>query len=167
MKLEQSWVLWFNRWQQKPGVRPFFRWVSRLGDWPFWVLLAAMLAALEWPRGAQAALHMVILGLVALAVYRLIKEKAARPRPFHRNAEISLGTHPLDHFSFPSGHTLHAVAFSIVATYYYPRLALIVWPFTILVAISRMVLGLHYPTDVAAGALLGMVLAGLSLLVVN
>ncbi|HNW79764.1 MAG TPA: phosphatase PAP2 family protein, partial [Candidatus Competibacteraceae bacterium] len=70
---------------------------------------------------------------------------------------------PLDEYSFPSGHTLHAVSFSIIAVYYYPVLAWLVLPFTVLVALSRLVLGLHYPSDVLAGILLGAALASLTL----
>jgi undecaprenyl-diphosphatase len=70
---------------------------------------------------------------------------------------------PLDRYSFPSGHTLHAVSFTIVTTAHAPELAPILVPFALLVAASRVVLGLHYPTDVAAGAFIGMLLASVSL----
>src|SRR3546814_10187080 len=70
---------------------------------------------------------------------------------------------PLDEFSFPSGHTLHAVAFSLVAVAHYPALAWLVLPFAASVAASRVVLGLHYPSDVLAATAIGSALAGLSL----
>ncbi|WP_155518951.1 phosphatase PAP2 family protein, partial [Xanthomonas euvesicatoria] len=70
---------------------------------------------------------------------------------------------PLDEFSFPSGHTLHAVSFSIVALAYYPWLAPLLVPFSAGVALSRVVLGLHYPSDVLAATLIGVLLASLSL----
>jgi len=55
--------------------------------------------------------------------------------------------------------TLHAVSFSLVLTHYYPALGWIVWPFTALVALSRVVLGLHYPSDVLAAVGIGWVTA--------
>ena len=62
-----------------------------------------------------------------------------------------------------SGHTLHAVSFTVVALAWYPWLALPLVPFTASVAVSRVVLGLHYPSDVLAALGLGSVLALASL----
>jgi undecaprenyl-diphosphatase len=70
---------------------------------------------------------------------------------------------PLDEFSFPSGHTLHAVAFTLVALAHYPALAWLLIPFSASVSASRVVLGLHYPSDVLAATAIGSALAGLSL----
>ena len=54
------------------------------------------------------------------------------------------------------------MAFSLILTVYYPMFALFVWPFTVLIAISRIVLGLHYPSDVVVGALIGAITAAVS-----
>ncbi|MNV30971.1 phosphatidylglycerophosphatase B [compost metagenome] len=70
---------------------------------------------------------------------------------------------PLDEFSFPSGHTLHAVSFTIVALAYYPWLAPLLVPFTVLIGLSRVVLGLHYPSDVLAATGIAALLAAASL----
>ena len=72
---------------------------------------------------------------------------------------IRLGERPLDHFSFPSGHTLHAVMATTVLGYVAPLLLLLMLPFTLLVALSRMILGLHYTSDVAVGAMIGGMMA--------
>jgi undecaprenyl-diphosphatase len=95
--------------------------------------------------------------------YKWIKGRTLRPRPYKANPGIQPFAAPLDHYSFPSGHTLHAVAFTLVAAAYYPFLAWVAVPFTVLVAASRIMLGLHYPSDVAAGAVIGGVIAGVSL----
>ncbi len=154
----------FNRASRIRWLLRLFRVVSRLGDGVFWYGL--MLALLGWyGRGAlHAVAHMALAGLMCALLYRWLKRKTSRPRPFQVNQSILAGTHPLDQFSFPSGHTLHAVAFTIVVLGYFPALAWLVVPFTALVALSRLVLGLHYPTDVLAGALIGTLVAGISFL---
>jgi undecaprenyl-diphosphatase len=54
------------------------------------------------------------------------------------------------------------MAFSVILPVYYPLSALVVWPLTILIALSRIVLGLHYPSDVIVGALIGGITAAVS-----
>jgi undecaprenyl-diphosphatase len=102
-------------------------------------------------------------GLACTLIYKWLKSKTSRPRPFAIENAVRAGADPLDPFSFPSGHTLHAVAFSIVAIAFYPVLAWLLVPFTLLVAASRVVLGLHYPSDVLAGAALGALTAQVAL----
>lgn len=161
-RLRQGWAFdprWCrvaNRWGARRGVRQMFVVVSRLGDGWLWLALAAGLASTPGPRGVQAALQMLATGAVASLVYRVLKRMIRRSRPYRRHAAVVARTAPLDEYSFPSGHTLHAVCFSLVAGSWFPFLALPLIAFTALVAISRVVLGLHYPTDVIAGALLGM-----------
>lgn len=141
-----------------------FRLASRLGDGLFWYALMAALLLREGLSAAPAVTHMIVAGLIGTALYKWLKGATERPRPYQACATIACLTAPLDRFSFPSGHTLHAVIFSAVATAYYPALVWIVGPFTLAVALSRLVLGLHYPSDVAVGALLGGSVALLTLL---
>lgn len=159
---DRAWCLRFNQASRRAWVRTGFGAVSRLGDGVFWyALMLALLAFQGWQALIPVA-HMLVVGGVSLAVYKWLKGKTLRPRPFELNREIFLGAAPLDQFSFPSGHTLHAFAFSVVLLAYYPALAWLVVPFTLLVAASRLVLGLHYPTDVLAGAVIGASIASAS-----
>jgi undecaprenyl-diphosphatase len=151
---------------QRRLVRALFRGVSRLGDGIVWyVLMAAMplLVGLErWREGLQASLQMLLAGATGLLLYKLLKKKLVRERPFIGLIGIECAMPPLDRYSFPSGHTLHAVTFTAIAISYVPQLAVVLVPFALLVAASRVVLGLHYPTDVLAGAVLGGLLAAAS-----
>jgi undecaprenyl-diphosphatase len=115
--------------------------------------------------GADAVpgvVHMLWVGAVCLLLYKWLKGKTLRPRPFQLNRDILVSVPPLDQYSFPSGHTLHAVAFTVVLLAHFPALAWLAVPFTALVALSRVVLGLHYPTDVLAGTLIGATVASVS-----
>jgi undecaprenyl-diphosphatase len=149
----------FNSAVRIAFVRWAFRLVSRLGDGIFWYILMLVLLAAGGTQAFIPVAHMAATGFACTLVYKWLKSKTSRPRPFAVENAVRAGADPLDAFSFPSGHTLHAVAFSVVAIAFYPGLAWLLVPFTVLVAISRVVLGLHYPSDVLAGAALGALIA--------
>lgn len=160
---EHAWLARMNGVRLPGWEVGLLRLASRLGDGVFWyVLMLSLLARHGWDA-VPAVLHMIVAGLLGTLLYKWLKGVTERPRPYQACSSISCLTAPLDRFSFPSGHTLHAVVFSLVATAYYPALAWMVWPFTALVAASRLVLGLHYVSDVAVGALLGGTIAVLTL----
>lgn len=156
---DASLALTANHWSEVAWLRGLLRVASRLGDGMFWyALMAALLAA-----GGRLALvpvaQMVAAGAAGVLVYKLLKRHTLRPRPYQVRTDIRLCGEPLDQFSFPSGHTLHAVSFTVIALHHFPALAPLLLPFAALVALSRVVLGLHYPSDVLAGAVLGALIA--------
>jgi undecaprenyl-diphosphatase len=160
---DAGWCLRSNRWCARKGVWCFFAAVSRLGDGAFWYALMLALVGFGGLDGLCAAAHMAATGIVALLLYKSLKRWTKRPRPCARDGRIRAWVAPLDEFSFPSGHTLHAVAFTLVALAHYPALAWLLLPFSASVAASRVVLGLHYPSDVLAATAIGSMLAGVSL----
>ncbi|HVP09268.1 MAG TPA: phosphatase PAP2 family protein, partial [Burkholderiales bacterium] len=147
-------------------LRLAFRAVSWLGDGVFWYALMLALLLAEGAGAALPVLHMAVVGIACTLLYRALKRGTLRPRPFEVHAHIAAGATPLDRFSFPSGHTLHAVAFSLVASAHYAQLAALLAPMVLAVAASRLVLGLHYPSDVLAGAAIGAAVALASLALV-
>jgi undecaprenyl-diphosphatase len=152
-----------NHWGARRAVGVFFGIISRLGDGVFWYSLMLLLALVDGRHGRLAALQMAATGLTALMLYRLLKRWTRRPRPFRSCPGVIAHVPPLDEFSFPSGHTLQAVAFTVVALAWYPVLAPLLLSFTVLVAASRVILGLHYPSDVLAAIGIGGGLGTLSL----
>lgn len=141
--------------------RTVFRVASRLGDGILWYLLIVMLPLLYGATALRPALAMALTGVLGLVIYTLLKRVFVRERPFITHTAIDLGAVPLDRYSFPSGHTLHAVSFAWQATAHFPELGWVLVPLAALIAGSRVVLGLHYPSDVLAGAAIGAALAEL------
>jgi undecaprenyl-diphosphatase len=133
--------------------------VSWLGNGVFWYALMLALLVASPAEAALPVLHMAFAGAVCASCYKMVKHTTVRSRPYEVNPLVLARAAVLDRFSFPSGHTLHAVAFTMVACSYYPALGILLVPFTLVTAVSRVALGLHYPSDVLAGAALGALIA--------
>ncbi len=143
--------------------RRIFQIASRLGDGIVWYGLMLALPLLYGAAAMKPAMVMALTGALGVAVYTLLKRVFVRERPFITHDTISLAAAPLDRYSFPSGHTLHAVSFTWQACAHFPELAWVLVPLAALIAGSRVILGLHYPSDVLAGAAIGATLAEIGL----
>jgi undecaprenyl-diphosphatase len=152
-----------NRGAHRRVPRRLFQIASRLGDGIVWYALILALPLLYGAPAVKPALAMAFTGTLGVVLYTLLKRVFVRERPFITHQGISQAAAPLDRYSFPSGHTLHAVSFTWQACAHFPELAWVLLPLTALIAGSRVVLGLHYPTDVLAGATIGAGLAELGL----
>ena len=154
-----------NRGAQQRAVVLALQAVSWLGNGLFWYALMLALLLADARGAALPVLHMAFVGAICTCCYKTVKRSTVRSRPYQVNPLVLAGASVLDRFSFPSGHTLHAMAFSLIACFYYPGLWVVLWPFTLLTAVSRVALGLHYPSDVIAGGALGALIATASFLV--
>jgi undecaprenyl-diphosphatase len=153
-----------HRGAARPALLLILIGASRLSDGVLWYAIMLALPFASGPHGWYCTLQMAGVALFNLIIYVVLKHRIGRPRPFADCPDIRACTRALDQFSFPSGHTLHAVAFALLLTHHYPAFGAPLWAFVLLVAASRVVLGLHYPSDVAMGGAIGALTAGLALL---
>ncbi|MBO8171847.1 MAG: phosphatase PAP2 family protein [Bacillaceae bacterium] len=132
--------------------------VTHLGSAAFTISLLLLV----WLAG-NLQYHPGLEGLVSLSVSHLfvqmIKRKISRPRPYMVHNHLHTISDPLKDYSFPSGHTTAIFSLSTTLSLSVPILATFLFPLSVLVGISRIYLGLHYPTDVGIGAMIGTITA--------
>lgn len=144
-----------NRHFDKKYLNFFFRFITHLGGAIF--TIASVLALLLFSSNQMrltAAASAAALALSHVPVF-LLKKVFPRKRPYLVLERTQVPANPLNDHSFPSGHT--TAIFSVIIPYaiQMPGLAILLLPMGICVAVSRIYLGLHYPSDVIAGLLLG------------
>lgn len=146
-------------WGARPALRGLMRLASRLGDGPLWYAVGATALLAGGPAGRRLALAGVLAGALNALLYRALKRRFVRPRPFQTLPDLPFPLAPPADFSFPSGHALHACASATLVAFHFPPLAPAAFAAAALIAVSRVVLAVHYPSDVLAGAALGILTA--------
>lgn len=127
--------------------------ITHLGGATFTISLSVLLLFFEEVR--MIALQGLISLTVSHLMVRIIKKNYRRLRPYVSLPGTRTFPNPLHDYSFPSGHTTASFSIAVVFSLHSLALALIIMPLALTIGISRMYLGLHYPTDCIFGALLG------------
>src|SRR5215467_3107068 len=147
-----------NRWRAPRWIRYWMIAATRMGDGWLWYGLGAMLLIFG---GAQRYAAVASAGSAALAgilVFKVLKRLSQRPRPCQFEPHCWSKVLPPDKFSFPSGHTMTAFSIALVISYFYPSLEGVLLFLALNIAVSRIVLGMHFLSDVLAGMVLGVAL---------
>ena len=160
LQLDQNILLFIQEYIRHDWMDWFWKGITHLGDFGiFWILLTIVLLIPKKTRkaGVASALALIIGTLITNVA---IKNVVARVRPYEVIQELELMIEKQKDFSFPSGHTCSSFA-SAFAIYkckeVFPkkwRIAAMV--LATLIALSRLYVGVHYPTDVLGGLIVGL-----------
>lgn len=122
----------------------------------FWIVLAVVLLCFKKTRKTGIYLGAVLL-IGEILGNQILKKVFERPRPYTVNPNVTLIVDKLSSFSFPSGHSRCAVECSIAIFANNKKWGIAAIVVAVLTCLSRMYLYVHYPTDVLAGAALGVI----------
>ncbi len=140
----------------------FMPWYSSLGNHGrIWIFLAIAMLCFKKTRRCGAVMGLSLI-LCLLSGNLLLKPLVARVRPYDANGFTGLLVKPLKDFSFPSGHTFAAFAAAASTLFYFRKSGLFVTAAACLMALSRLYLYVHYPSDILGGIALGVAAAFLS-----
>ncbi len=131
-------------------------WISHTGNGYYYPCVPILIAFFDWSTAVSFACDGLKAFAIELPVYKLIKNSIKRDRPAAALAQISYRVMPSDQFSFPSGHTAAAFVMAGLISRYAPFLTTPIHAWALLVGMSRICLGVHYPSDILAGMVIGI-----------
>lgn len=152
-------LLWCAHFRHHRKLATAARAISRTGDGYLQVLIPGTLFFVDDLYGKDFFLVTLLAFLIHLPVYWTLKNSLKRPRPPEVIPAFQSFITASDKFSFPSGHSAAAFLLANLTAFYYGVTAWPLYVWAILVALSRVVLGVHFPTDILAGIAMGTVIA--------
>ncbi|MGA3187771.1 MAG: phosphatase PAP2 family protein [Bryobacteraceae bacterium] len=144
-----------NRWRPPRWLRLWMIAATRCGDGWLWYGIGALVALFGGPERFLALLSTVSAVGIGIALFLKLKRSFGRKRPCALEPHCWATLLPPDQFSFPSGHTITAFAVAVSLGLFYPAMLAELLFCASSVACSRILLGMHFLSDVVAGALLG------------
>lgn len=134
----------------------FFSWLTKLGEWEILSIVAVLLILFCKGKERLKGVYWLAGIFVAYWIIFFLKILVARPRPFAVLSHVNVLSHA-GPFSFPSGHAVHIFLAAAILSAFYKK-HFYFYLIAVMVAFSRIYCGVHYPSDVIAGALIGYLL---------
>lgn len=141
-------------------IQRFFILITRLGDGFFYPIIF-LVVLFNSETKTKVVLVFVLGFLLERVIYYGIKNLTKRIRPFEKLKFKDILILPPDKYSFPSGHTSAAFFTATLVSLFIPAITLLCFSLAFLVGLSRIILNLHYPTDVFIGSVIGFAIAQL------
>jgi undecaprenyl-diphosphatase len=151
-----------NHWRAPRWIRWWMMASTKCGDGWFWAFCGVAVLASHEPESYAALLAAALAAATGVVSFIVLKRLVGRPRPCALEPHCWATLLPPDQFSFPSGHSITAFAVAIPLSYYFPPAAPVLLAFATSIALSRIILGMHFLTDVIAGSILGSLLGYLA-----
>jgi undecaprenyl-diphosphatase len=147
-----------NSWPAPKWIQAWMVYASRAGDGWLWIAVGLIILLFGGPSRFDALKIAALSVGTGLATFFVLKRVTGRERPCDTETHCWASLLPPDRFSFPSGHTITAFAVAVPLGMYYPSLMIGLIFCATSVAASRVLLGLHYLSDVLAGLAIGVAL---------
>ena len=147
-----------HKWPAPKWIRLWMICATRGGDGWLWYALASALLLFGGADGRSAVGQSALAAAAGIALFLVLKRAAGRRRPCAIEPHCWSTLLPPDQFSFPSGHTITAFAVCTPLIAQYPNAAAGILFCALSVAVSRVIMGMHFLSDVVAGGVLGWLL---------
>ncbi|MGB6942090.1 MAG: phosphatase PAP2 family protein [Bryobacteraceae bacterium] len=144
-----------NNWEAPRWVRFYVVSATRVGDGWLWYAMGLAIAILGGKTRFEAVGAAGLSSVLSILMFLCLKRLTGRRRPCQIAPHCWATLLPPDQFSFPSGHTMTAFAVAIPLLLFYPTLTIGLLFCALSIAMSRILLGMHFLSDVVAGALIG------------
>jgi undecaprenyl-diphosphatase len=151
-------MLRLQHWHAPRWIRVWMVCATRFGDGWFWYALGLCLLRYGGPQRWNAMAAATLAAAAGVAAFRVLKKASHRARPCALEPHCWSAILPPDQFSFPSGHSITAFSVSVAVGLFYSELQTPLLFVAASIAVSRIVLGMHFLSDVIVGSLMGALL---------